>query len=135
MVAKSNVQVTFSLTQLGLDDEELQAQVQNLLPQLRDVDGVEDADLVAVTEVPEGSKALGGFLLGFLNAEVNPKNLKALFGFLGDRFGNKPIKISIKESSDGSRELNLEASSREEFDFAFQKAQEFLNQKSNSNNG
>ncbi|OCQ98218.1 sugar ABC transporter permease [Nostoc sp. MBR 210] len=133
MVTKSNVQVTVSLTELGLDDEELQAQVQNLLPQLREVDGVEDADLVAVTDVPEGSKALGGFLLGFLNAEVNPKNLKALFGFLGDRFGNKPIKILVK-APDG-REINIEASSREEFDFAYQKAQEFLNNSSNSNNG
>ncbi|MBD2297685.1 sugar ABC transporter permease [Nostoc sp. FACHB-87] len=133
MVTTSNVQVTVSLTELGLDDEELQAQVQNLLPQLREVDGVEDADLVAVTDVPEGSKALGGFLLGFLNAEVNPKNLKALFGFLGDRFGNKPIKILVK-APDG-REINIEASSREEFDFAYQKAQEFLNNSSNSNNG
>ncbi|MBD2497231.1 sugar ABC transporter permease [Nostoc sp. FACHB-280] len=132
MVTTSNVQVTVSLTELGLDDEELQAQVQNLLPQLREVDGVEDADLVAVTDVPEGSKALGGFLLGFLNAEVNPKNLKALFGFLGDRFGNKPIKILVK-APDG-REINIEASSREEFDFAYQKAQEFLNNTSNSNN-
>ncbi|ALF55775.1 sugar ABC transporter permease [Nostoc piscinale CENA21] len=133
MVTTSNVQVTVSLTELGLDDEELQAQVQNLLPQLREVDGVEDADLVAVTDVPEGSKALGGFLLGFLNAEVNPKNLKALFGFLGDRFGNKPIKIMVK-APDG-RELNIEASSREEFNFAYQKAQDFLNNSSNSNNG
>ncbi|WP_413199464.1 sugar ABC transporter permease [Nostoc piscinale] len=133
MVTTSNVQVSVSLIELGLDDEELQAQVQNLLPQLREVDGVEDADLVAVTDVPEGSKALGGFLLGFLNAEVNPKNLKALFGFLGDRFGNKPIKILVK-APDG-REINIEASSREEFDFAYQKAQEFLNNSSNSNNG
>lgn len=135
MVTKSNVKVTISLTELGLDDQELQAEVQNLLPQLRDVDGVEDADLVAVTDVPQGSKALGGFLLGLLNAEVNPANLKALFSFIGDRFGNKPIKMVLKESSDGSRELNLEASSREEFEFAFQKAQEFLNKKSDSNNG
>ncbi|MBE9207474.1 sugar ABC transporter permease [Nostoc sp. LEGE 06077] len=133
MVTTSNVQVTVSLAELGLDDEELQAQVQNLLPQLREVDGVEDADLVAVAEVPEGSKALGGFLLGLLNAEVNAKNLKSLFGFLGDRFGNKPIKILLK-APDG-REINIEASSREEFDFAYQKAQEFLNNSSNSNNG
>ncbi|MCC5639686.1 sugar ABC transporter permease [Nostoc sp. CHAB 5844] len=135
MVTKSNVQVTVSLTELGLDDEELQAEVQNLRSQLRDVDGVEDADLVPVTDVPQGSKALGGFLLGFLNAEVNPANLKALFNFLGDRFGNKPIKLSLKANSDGSKELNLEASSREEFEFAFQKAQEFLNNQSNSDNG
>jgi len=133
MVSKSNVQVTISLTELGLDDEELQAQVQNLLPQLKEVDGVEEANLVAVENAPRNTKALGGFLLGLLNAELNVANLKALFNFLGDRFGNKPIKMVLK-APDG-RELNIEASSREEFDFAYQKAQEFLNNTSNSNNG
>jgi hypothetical protein len=133
MVTKSNVQMTISLTELDLDEEELEKQVQTLLPQLREVDGVEDAGLVAVENAPKNTKALGGFLLGLLNAELNPANLKALFSFLGDRFGNKPIKMVLK-APDG-RELNLEASSREEFEFAYQKAQDFLNNQSNSNNG
>jgi hypothetical protein len=133
MVIKSNVQMTISLTELDLDEEELEKQVQTLLPQLREVDGVEDAGLVAVENAPKNTKALGGFLLGLLNAELNPANLKALFSFLGDRFGNKPIKMVLK-APDG-RELNLEASSREEFEFAYQKAQDFLNNQSNSNNG
>ncbi|MBD2529036.1 sugar ABC transporter permease [Nostoc flagelliforme FACHB-838] len=130
MAAISNVQVTISLAELGLDDEELQTEVENLLPQLREVDGVEDADLVAVENAPKGTKAFGGFLLGLLNAQVNAANIKTLFNFLGDRFGNKPIKIGVK-APDG-RELNIEASSREEFEFALQKAQDFLNNKSNS---
>nr|WP_322658525.1 hypothetical protein [Dendronalium sp. ChiSLP03b] len=46
MVTESEVQVTISLAELGLDEEELQKQVENLLPQLREVDGVEDANLV-----------------------------------------------------------------------------------------
>ncbi|WP_414552716.1 sugar ABC transporter permease [Anabaena sp. CCY 0017] len=130
MVNTSNVQVTISLTELGLDDEDLQAEVQNLLPQLRDVDGVEDADLVAVEKAPKNTKALGGFLLGLLNAQVNVANIKTVFVFLSDRLGNKPIKMVLK-APDG-RELDLEASSREEFEFAIQKAQDFLNGTSNS---
>jgi hypothetical protein len=125
MTTTSNVQVTISLAGLDLDDEDLQAEVQNLLPQLEDVDGVEAADLVAVENTPRGAKAFGGFLLGLLNLEVNPANIKTLFKFMGDRFGNKPIKLVVK-GTDG-RELNLEASSREEFEFAYQKAQDFLN--------
>ncbi|MEA5515306.1 sugar ABC transporter permease [Nodularia sp. UHCC 0506] len=130
MVNTSNVQVIISLTELGLDDEDLQAEVQNLLPQLRDVDGVEDADLVAVENAPKDTKALGGFLLGLLNAQVNVANIKTVFVFLSDRLGNKPIRMVLK-APDG-RELNLEASSREEFEFAIQKAQDFLNNTSNS---
>ncbi|MDH6073453.1 sugar ABC transporter permease [Chrysosporum ovalisporum ANA283AFssAo] len=125
MLGTSNIQVTISLTELGLDDEDLQAEVQNLLPQLREVDGVEDADLVSVETAPKNTKALGGFLLGLLNAEVNIANIKTLFTFLGDRLGNKPIKMLLK-APDG-RELNIEAGSQKEFEFAYQRAQDFLN--------
>lgn len=64
--------MTISLSEQGLDEEELQAEAENLLPQIKEVDGVEDADLVAVTEAPQGSKALGGFLLATLKAMGNP---------------------------------------------------------------
>jgi hypothetical protein len=130
MPATSNVQVTISLAELGLDDEKLQTEVENLLPQLREVDGVEDADLVAVENAPKGTKSISGFVWGLLTAQVKAANIKTLFKFLSDRFGNKPIKIGVK-APDG-RELNVEASSREEFEFALQKAQNFLNNKSNS---
>lgn len=124
MVSTSNVQVTISLSAPDLDDEELQAEIENLLPQVREVDGVEQADLVTVEKAPPGSKALGGFLLGMLTAEVNAKNIKALFGFLGDRLGGKPIEMTLK-TPDG-RELSVKASSQAEFEFVMQKAQEFL---------
>ncbi|MEH2410583.1 sugar ABC transporter permease [Nostoc sp.] len=130
MTATSNVQVTISLAELGLDDEELQTEVENLLPQLREVDGVENADLVAVENAPKGTKSISGFVWGLLKAQINASNIKSLFKFLSDRFGNKPIKIGVK-APDG-RELNIEASGREEFEFALQKAQDFLNNKSNS---
>ncbi|MFB2981542.1 hypothetical protein [Microseira sp. BLCC-F43] len=124
MTSTSKVQITISLQDPSLDDDELQAEVENLLPQIKDVDGVENVDLVPVTEAPKGSKALGGFLLGMLQAEVSVANIKALFGFLSDRLGGQPIKMNVK-ASDG-RELNIEASSQAEFDYAYQKAQEFL---------
>lgn len=124
MASTSNVQITISLQDPSLDDDELQAEVENLLPQIKEVDGVENVDLVPVTEAPKGAKALGGFLLGMLQAEVSVANIKALFGFLSDRLGGQPIKISVK-AADG-RELNIEASSQAEFDYAYQKAQEFL---------
>ncbi|MEH2298267.1 MAG: sugar ABC transporter permease [Nostoc sp.] len=130
MAAISNVPVTISLAELGLDNEELQTEVQNLLPQLREVNGVEDADLVAVENAPKGTKNISGIVWELLKAQVNASNIKSLFKFLSDRFGNKPIKIGVK-APDG-RELNVEASSREEFEFALEKAQDFLNNKSNS---
>ena len=123
-MATSNVKVTISLSDIGMDDEELETEVENLLLQIREVDGVEDADLVGVSESPEGSKAFGGFLLGILTAEVNPANIKSLFKFLSDRFSGKPIKLEV-EKKDGNK-LKIEASSQAEFDYAMEKAKEFL---------
>jgi hypothetical protein len=41
MTTTSNVKVTIALSETGMDAEELQAEVENLLPQIREVDGVE----------------------------------------------------------------------------------------------
>jgi hypothetical protein len=46
-----------------------------------------------------------------LSAEVSIKNVKSFLGFLGDRLGDKPIKISIKV---GNKEVNIEAKSQRE---------------------
>jgi hypothetical protein len=124
MTEQASVQVTVAIQDPDLDDEELQAAVEHLLPQVREVDGVESADLVAVEDIPKDSKAFGGFLSGMLTAEVNSANIKKLLVFLGDRLGGKQIEMALK-TPDG-RELNLKASSQAEFEFAFQKAQEFL---------
>ena len=124
MTEQANIQVTIAIQDPDLDEEELQTAIENLLPQVREVDGIERADLVAVKEVTKDSKAFGGFLLGMLTAEVNPANIKKLMVFLGDRLGGKQIEMVLK-TPDG-RELNLKASSQAEFEFAFQKAQEFL---------
>ncbi len=124
IMTTSDVKLTISLSQLDLDDEELQTEVENLLPQIKEVDGVEDASLMEAMETPRGVKAFGGLSLGMLETIINPGYIKTIFGFLRDRFGSKTIKMVLK-AADG-RELNLEASSREEFGFAMEKAEEFL---------
>ena len=125
-IRTSNIQLTISLSELDLDEEDLQAEVENLLPQIKEVDGVEEAGLVEVSEVPESSKSLTGYVLGMLKTVlVDKADLKNVFSFLRDRFGNKTIKLVLK-APDG-RELDLEASSREEFEFAMLQAQNFLN--------
>lgn len=125
-ISTSNIQLTISLSKLDLDEEDLQEEVENLLPQIREVDGIESAGLVEVSEVPESSKSLTGYVLGMLKTVlVDTTHLQNVFSFLRDRFGNKPIKLVLK-APDG-RELDLEASSREEFEFAMQQAQNFLN--------
>ncbi|BAY30021.1 hypothetical protein NIES2107_18650 [Nostoc carneum NIES-2107] len=83
MSFKSNVKLTIALTNLDLDAEEQELEARNLLREIKDLD-VESAELVAVTETPEGAKSIGGFLAGVL---------QQLLGFLRDRLSNKSIEL------------------------------------------
>jgi ATP-dependent exoDNAse (exonuclease V) alpha subunit len=124
MADRSDVKVTIAFTDPDLEAEEKDEEVQRLLNQMKDLDEVEAVDRVIDPNPPEGNKAAGGFLVGLLLAEVSKENFKKLMGFLSDRLGNKPIKLKVK-APDG-RELELEANSQAEFDYAYQKAQDFL---------
>ncbi|MDH6101371.1 sugar ABC transporter permease [Chrysosporum ovalisporum ANA283AFssAo] len=93
---KSNVQLTISLTGLGLNNEDLQAKRQNLLPQSTKVNRVEDADLVPVENAPKNTKTLSSFYFKFFNAEVNIPSIKTLFNLLSAPLANKPMKMVLK---------------------------------------
>lgn len=120
-----NVKLIIGFNDPDLDDEEKNEQAQKLLQEIRELDEIEVAELLPDPNPPAGNKAFGGILAGFLMAEVSPANLKKLFGFLSDRFGNKPMKLKVK-ATDG-RELEIEASSKEEFEYIKQQAEEFIN--------
>jgi hypothetical protein len=123
MASSSNVQITITLQELGLDDEELQEETEKLLQQMRELDEVEDARLVPDPSPPDSSKSVSGFLIGLLTAEVNAKNIKALFGFLGDRLSNKPIELEVEANG---KKLKIVASSQQELQAAIEAAQQFV---------
>lgn len=124
MADASNVKLTIAFNDQDLDAEEKDEEVQKLLAQMKELDEVEAVDRVIDLNPPKGNKALGGFLIGLLTAEVSPANIKKVFGFLSDRLGGKPIEMTLK-APDG-RELSVKASSNVEFEFVMQQAQEFL---------
>ncbi len=121
MTEATNIEMTIVIEDPELEDETLHEVTQNLLEQINEI--VEIAYLVPIDQAPKDSKGFGGFMLGSLTASVKPANLKKLGLFLKDRLGDKQLKVELK-SADG-RELTLEASSREEMDYLFQKAQEW----------
>ena len=125
MQDKSLLTFTLSFEDPDLDAEEKDEEVQRLLNQMKELDEIEDSDRLLDPNPPEGNKALGGFLVGMLTTVVKPDNIKIVFGFLGERLKGKPIEMAVK-APDG-RELSIKANSQAEFEYAFQKAQEFLN--------
>lgn len=122
MIAESNIKLIIALKDPDLEPEELEEQTRNLVREMEEV-GVERADLVAVEEVPEGSKAFGGFLLGLLQAEVSVANIKRVLGFLGDRLGGQPIELEVEANG---KKLKVKASSQEELQAAIEAAQQFV---------
>lgn len=101
---------------LGLDDPDLEDEqklkfARNLLRELRDLDEVEKADRTEDLNPEVGSKPGFATLIGSITALVHVKNIRAFFGFLGDRLQDKPIKGSIKV---GENQVKFEVKSRQE---------------------
>ena len=84
-MSETPVQVTITLSAPELNDEEIQDTVQNLQLEAQEVDGVQEANLIALEEVPAGAKSLGGFLLDKFKALVELKKLPNLIKTLADR--------------------------------------------------
>lgn len=123
MFPNSNVKLTINFNDPDLDSEELDEQVQRLMTELKQMDEVETVDRVLDPNPPKGNKALGGFLVGLLMAEVNVANAQKLMGFLGDRLGGKPIELAVEANG---KKLTVKAHSREELEAAIKAAQDFI---------
>ena len=118
----SDVKFTINFNDPDFDEEERDEEVQKLLNQMRDLDEV-DTDRVIDPNPPEGNKALGGFLVGMLTAEVSADNAKRLLGFLGDRLSGKTIELEVEGNG---KKLKVSASSRAELEAAIEQAQAFI---------
>lgn len=123
MEGQSSIRLTFNFNDPDLTLDERDEQAQRLIAEFKDVDEVETVNRVLDPNPPEGNKALGGILVGLLTAEVNAKNAKRLFGFLGDRLRGKVIELEVEANG---KKLKVKAQSREELEFAIKKAQDFV---------
>ena len=124
-MSETRVQVTITLSEPQLKDEELQEAVQNLQLELREVEGVTEADLIPVEQAPPDSKGIGGFLLGQLKALVSLKHLKTLVNFVSQ---NLVIGRTVKIKAEGNgRKLDIELSRPEDIDKVMPQVERFIN--------
>jgi GUN4-like len=111
MTGEPTIKFTFAVDDPELDDERRQKIATKLLREIRELDEVEKADRAEDLNPEVGSKPGFATLIGVLTAEVSIKNIKSFLSFLGDRLGDKPMKISVKL---GEKEVNIEAKSRQD---------------------
>jgi len=123
MSANSDVKFTIAFNDPNLDNDELEAQAQSLLAQMRDLDDIETVDRVCDPNPPVGNKAVGGILVGLLTAQVNKENAQKLLGFFTERLGNKSIELEVEANG---KKLKVKASSQVELAAAIEAAQKFL---------
>ncbi len=124
-MSETRVQVTITLSEPQLKDEELQEAVQNLQLELREVEGVTEADLIPVEQAPPDSKGIGGFLLGQLKALVSLKHLKTLVNFVGQ---NLVIGRTVEIKAEGNgRKLEVKLSRPEDIDKVMPQVEKFIN--------
>jgi hypothetical protein len=123
MTSTSNIRLTIGFNDLSLDLEERDREASRLISELKDIGEIEEVGRVPEQDMLATSKALGGFLAGLLIAEVNPKNIKSVFCFLGDRLCGKTIELEVEANG---KKLKVSARSREELEAAIKAAQDFI---------
>jgi hypothetical protein len=121
MSSESNVKFTITLANPDLDAEEQERETRNLLRDINDLD-VESAGLVEVTEIPEGGKSVGGFLVGALQAEVTISNCYKLLAWLGS-LRNKSIELEVEVNG---KKVKVKANGQKELTAALELAQKFI---------
>jgi hypothetical protein len=122
MVAQT-VKVKINVADPELDADETDEAARQILTQLKGMDEIESAERIVNPNPPEGNKSLSGFLVGALEAEVQPNHLKSLFGFLGQRARSQPLAIEIEV---GDRKIKVTASNHRDLVAAEQFVQQLL---------
>jgi hypothetical protein len=121
MTSSPKLKLTIEFNDPELDPVKRDEQAQRLIAELKSLDEI-DVDRVDAN-LAEGTKSIGGTLVGLLTAEVSLANGKKLMGFLGDRLGGKPIEFTVEVNG---KKLTAKANSREELDYAIAKANDFI---------
>ncbi|MGK7893263.1 MAG: hypothetical protein AB4372_06440 [Xenococcus sp. (in: cyanobacteria)] len=120
MANSSTIKVSIHFNDPNLEAEEKDEQVRQLIAELREMEEIDSVNRVPDLNLPENSRALGGFLVDWLMAEViSVANAKKLLGYLRFRLRDKPIEIVVEGNG---KKLKVKAYSQEELEVAIQSA-------------
>ena len=120
----STVKITLAFVDPELDAEEREEQAQSFMAELKQMeDEVESVVPVVDPSPPEGNKSFGGFLPGWLMAEVTLGNAVKVLGVINDRLKGKPIAMELEGNG---KKLKISVGTVEDLQAAIQEAKVFL---------
>ena len=132
-MSSENIQLTITLSDRKLEDTELQKDTENILSEIKEIDGVQKADLMPIETAKPGAKSIGGFLVGIITAEINIENTKGLVRYLGDRLYGKTIKMKITAKGNGQGvEVEIEGRNAKELETEYEKVKPIIEKVVNS---
>ena len=113
----TELEMTINIQDSELEDEELQEYTQNLLPQIREFDGVEEARLVPREQPVDlpgmTSKDFGAFLLGTVTVISTVKSLIEIIDWVEKKW------LKPEKSQPNSRKLLLEVITPDGYKFTY----------------
>jgi hypothetical protein len=115
--------VTLTLSDLQLEDEQLQAATIALAEEIREVEGVSDVYPTSAESAPANAKSIGGAIINVLTAEITPQALMSVLNFVGGRLFNRSIEI---EAEANGKTLKVRVSNPKDLEFAIEQAKRFL---------
>jgi len=123
MASESTIRLTIALSSPDSDEQRLEQTTRSLLREIKDLDEVEQASLIAVGEIPEGAKAFGGYLLGVMSVLVKIVNFPAFMNFLSEHLIGKPVELEVEANG---KKLKVKASSQQDLMVAIRAAEKFI---------
>jgi hypothetical protein len=107
----------------ALDAEEREKEAHNLLHDLQQLDEVAEVARVHDLHPPEGSKAIGAFLVGLVQVAVTAPQVTAVLGYLSNRLAGKSIEMEVEAHG---KKLKVIAHTQAELRAAVAAARQFV---------
>ena len=127
---ENDIELTISFSHAELAEIDLQIVVsQNLLPEIKRVEGVKQASLIPMKEAPRRAKSLSGYVLGKLKLLVNLKNAKTTITWLFKNMSDKNIEVQAKkvDKEGNSKEISLKLNWADDINIIMSEIDKFLN--------
>ncbi len=120
------IDLTITLSDPQLTDEQLQERTETLINALIGDRLVENAYLIPINDAPEGAKSIGGFVTGGLSAIAEITKLKPIIEGLGNQLFGSEIEIEVEKQLLRGKKLKIKIQRPEDLEKIMPEIEKFM---------